>query len=103
MVKFNDPDEFLEELDSDMGKVERNIIRLTHLLRPSKLSPNINHLQVIATVKVMGEVLRLECYCGDTWGMEGQDKTVLDKADAILKKIKEYCAGRLDVRSGVFE
>ena len=66
-VKFSAPDDFLEELAKDKEKVDRGIVRLVYSFTPTNISPNIQHLSVVATALVAGQVYRLETYCGDLW------------------------------------
>jgi hypothetical protein len=104
MVKFNSAQEFLKELEKDKDKVERRIVRLVYQWTPSKLSPNIQHLSVVATARVEGEVYRLDRYCGDVWQIDGQDEPVKKKAEETSKVLGEGCAALgLEVRSGCFE
>ena len=101
-VKFSVPEEFLEELGKEL--VDRGLVRITHLSRPTKISPNIHHLSIVATAKVAGDILRLERYCGDIWNIGSQDVKVKDEAEAIKRKILEGCAAlHLEVRGGVLE
>jgi len=103
-VLFNSPEEFLEELSKDKDEVYRKIVRITYLSRPSKASPNISHLSVVATARVAGEIYRLERYCGDIWRIEEQDKPVRDKAVAALTQLEEGCTKLgLEVRAGTYE
>jgi hypothetical protein len=105
-VLFNSPEAFLEELgkDKDEDEVHRRIVRLTYLSRPSKMSANISHLYVVATARVAGETYRLECYCGDIWRIEVQDKPVQEKVESVCNQVMEGCAKLgLEVRAGVSE
>ena len=103
-VKFNDADEFLEELGKNLGKVEQNIVRLTFSFTPSKLTPNIRHLQVLATAQVGRDILRLEHYCGQVWEIGTQDTPVQEEAGRVHKQLEEGCERLgLEVRAGVLE
>lgn len=100
-VKFSHPDDFLEELERDKEKVDRGIVRLVYSFTASKLSPNIQHLSVVATALVAGQVYRLEAYCGDLWRIEDQDQPVHDKGMSVKKQIEYGCARLgLEVRGG---
>ena len=101
VVNFSHPEDFLEELEKDKEKVDRGIVRLVYSFMPSKISPNIQHLRVVATALVAGQVYRLEHYCGDLWRIESQDKPVHDKGTRVKRLIEERCAALgLDVRGG---
>ena len=100
-VQFSDPEDFLEELEQDKERVERKIIRLCFMYAPSKVSPNIRHLSVVATALGEGQVIRLRYYCGDVWNIESQDKAVQDEAEKVKKQIADGCARLgLEVRGG---
>lgn len=103
-VKFSYPDDFLDELAKDKEKVDRGIVRLVYSFKPSKLSPNITHLSVVATALVAGQVYRLEHYCGDLWRIESQDQAVHDKGISVKKQIEYGCSRLgLEVRGGSIE
>lgn len=77
-VKFNDIEEFCAEMEKDASDIERRIVRTTTMTRTSSLSPNIRHIIALATYSVDGQVIRLESYCGDLWGVnQDQDKQVI--------------------------
>ncbi len=107
IVKFNDPGEFIEELKREYGQpgiAEPVILRLTTLTSMSSMSPNIHHVSVVATFKdSRGDVVKLEKYVGDVWGL-GQD----DKVWETVKKLHEFITTTsqefgIDVRAGVLE
>ena len=103
-VRFTIPDEFLAELEKDQPLVHRGIVRITHLYRDSKLSPVIRHRSVVATPRIGDDVVRCECYCGDLWQMEDNDKKVTAKAAHIRRELEEGCARlALHVRAGIVE
>lgn len=105
IVKFNSTEEFCEELRKDAFKVDRGIVRVTNLFRVSGLSPSIRHLIVVATYSAEGQVVKLERYCGDIWGINKEaDDKVLSKAQAfhdfIISTCQELC---LELRAGTLE
>lgn len=101
-VNFNEPEDFLAELDKGKEKVDRGLVRLVYSFTLSKASPNIHHLSVIATALVAGLVYRLETYCGDLWNIPSQDQAVRDKGKKTTEQIAEGCARLgLEVRGGV--
>ncbi len=110
-VKFNLVDEFCDELKKDFGphlehayEVNRRIVRVTGLTRPSSMSPNIRHHYVSASYSIQGQVIRLEQNCGELWGISTTDKPVLDKekeiTDKLTQTIKEL---GLEQRAGILE
>ena len=109
VVKFNVVDEFIAELEKEIGpgfcNIERGIVRVSYLNRETAVSPNIRHLLVVATAKLFtGDIMRLQSYCGQIWNMEDQDKPVLQNAEEKLNKIREACQKLgLEVRAGAFE
>lgn len=101
MVRFNDNGEFIENLTKDRESVDRRIVRVTTLYRQSTFAASIRHLTVVATTRISGELVRLEVYCGDLWGL-GKDKPILDKAEALQHILTNRCAELgLEVRSGL--
>jgi len=114
IVKFNQVEEFCDELRKEKDNIERRIVRLTNLYIPSKLSANIRHAKVLATFlvgafpgavpPVQPQIVRLERYCGDIWEPGGTDKRALEKAEEVSKKIEAVCQELgLEVRLGVIE
>ena len=114
LVRFNQVEEFCDELHKEQGNIERRIVRVTNLYTRSKMAANIKHVQLIATFLVCAfpaalpaagpHIVRLERYCGDIWGIEKQDQPVLERAEAATKKIEQVCQELgLEVRPGVIE
>lgn len=120
ITRFNSPDEYLEELKSHMyrrfltPRSERpgdfangnvTCVRLTNMFTPSPLAPNIRLVNVVATHVVAGQIVRLDCFCGDDWGENFEPtKKTHERAEAVHKKIREVCADlHIEVRAGIFE
>jgi len=120
IVKFNSVEEFSDELRKEKGNIERRIVRLTDLFTPSKLSPNIRLVQVIATFIVCAfpaalpaagpHIVRLERYCGDIWPLSGTappseaDLKTMERAKEVSEQIEAVCRElSLEVRAGVIE
>lgn len=105
IVNFNSIDEYCEEIKKDAKFIDRGIVRVTNLFKSSKASPNIEHLSVVSTYSVKNQIVRLECYCGDVWGMPGQDDKRYTAAEEACKKIKETVAMLvgIEIRNGVLD
>src|SRR5262245_37977817 len=106
VVKFSDPQEFLAELGKDAHLVLRKIVRVTKLIRPTKMAPNIRMISVVATARVAGDILRFERYCGDHWGQgfESTNGPTMDKAERLQVELETACQSiGLEVRAGVIE
>lgn len=107
IVKFNSVDEFCEELEKDAVAVEvdRNIVRLTNLFTLHSALPNVRHVKVLANYSVQGQIVRLEHYCGDLWGMKvEQDNEVLERAGNAQMTVKAACDRLfLELRAGSLE
>lgn len=104
-VKFNVVDEFLDEIKREFeGRPipPYTILRVTNLLRPIPNLGPIQSLFIVATIKIREDIIRLEQYCGQIWGIGGQDEATLKKAEGIYDKIKKACQ-RLEIRAGVYE
>lgn len=104
-VKFNMVTEFAEEIKKDAEHIDRNIVRVTQSFKQSELSPKIKLVYFIGTYSVDGQVVKLERYCGDVWGVsEDADKVVLDKADMAMGDVEKLCkALGIDCRAGILE
>lgn len=105
IVKFNSVDEFCDELQKDAAKVDRNIVRSTNLFTIHSALPNVRHVKVLAHYSVQGQIVRLEHYCGDVWGMrEDQDNEVLGRAGKAQMAVKAACELLgLELRAGSLE
>lgn len=101
-VIFNHPDEFIEELGRDEGRTDDGIVRVTGVRRMTRLHP-LAHYALVATFLRRGQVVRLDCYCGDLCPHMDEEnaKTVAkskeqgDKVHAAAERLG------LDVRSGI--
>lgn len=101
MVQFNDINEFLDELEKDRDHIQRGIVRITNQYRTSRLTASIQHLTVVATTRISGELVKLNVYCGDLWGL-GKDQPILEKAQDLQRTLVEKCTAlSLEVRSGL--
>ena len=103
IIKFNYPDEFIEELTK--AKLAEPIVRLTNLQRMSEKIAPLRSLAVVSTTKAAsGDIIRLEHYCGDLWGHEREDQKTWDRAKAAGDQITKACDElKLEVRAGILE
>lgn len=105
VVDFTNVDEFCDELK--LSPPDHGIVRITYLYTPSSISPNIRHVQVVATCFITREgeaeqIVRMEKYAGDLWGMEISDEKVMAKAEEIKNTLESKCRHlKLDVRGGI--
>lgn len=108
-VRFNDVEEWSEELRKDLP--DRGIVRLSYLFKPSRISPNIRHVLLVATHIVTRpggpphQLVRFEKYVGDLWGLnQERDKEVMGWGEELKANIEAVCRDlRLDVRAGMIE
>lgn len=108
LVKFNDPDEFIEELKKERGNIRLNIVRLTNRWTPIPNVAPIRALSVIATAQVTHgithDIIRLEKYCGNIWDIGEEDKDTYDRAKQIHDKVEKACQElEIEVRAGIVE
>lgn len=105
IVKFNSVDEFCEELKKDAKLIDRGIVRVTQLYKSSRVSPNIQMLSVLATYSVNGQLVRLECPCGDLWNIQGEDSKRYAVAGEHIKQITDLVGTLegLQVRNGTLD
>ncbi len=108
-VKFNNVDEFIEELNTEFGFNETasmpifGIVRVTNQFVSTNVGP-LQHLFVLATFKSGVDIVRLDRFVGDIWKHEGQDKPVYERAEEVRQKIVQACAElKLEVRAGLWE
>jgi len=102
-VKFNNPDEFIEEMEKDGQRISRNIVRLTTMRRISEKISALHFVSVIATYRVGDEIIELDAYCGNEWTNKADDK-VWNKVKEIYDKIQKACERlNLEVRAGFYE
>lgn len=104
VVKFNSPAEFVEELKADAEKVDRGIVRVTQQFASSNLSPNVRSASIVATARIGDQIIRLDRYCGDLWGMDSADEAVQRKLSDVMMFIDNAVTSfGLTVRPGVIE
>jgi len=105
IVRFNVYDEFLAELTKDIELVDRRIVRITNLCQGSTVSSSLKHLSVVATAKVGVDIVRLDVYCGDVWGLNTQHNDVTrKKAQDIQHRITQAGAQLgFEIRAGILE
>ena len=105
ITKFNVVEEFCTEIEKDAPEIDRAIVRITGMSRISSISPNIRHIFAIASYSVYGEVVILECYCGDVWGINSEtDQKVYAREEEIRKAVAKTCDNLgLEQRAGILE
>ncbi|MBA7586491.1 hypothetical protein ES708_28493 [subsurface metagenome] len=103
LVMFNFQDEYINELKK--AKLEQPIVRLTNLQRPIEKIAPLRSLSVVSTAKAAnGDIIKLERYCGQLWGIETDDEKSWRLAASVHSDIQEAClALKLEVRAGVLE
>ena len=101
-VVFNSVPEFLEELA--LSKPSGKVVRLACKYQGSKLSPNISLVSVLANFICNGQLISLEAYAGDSWGLNNDhDKAVQERVARWHNDIEGKCRELgLEVRSGAF-
>ncbi len=100
-VTFNHTDEFLEELQKDRAMIDRGIVRVTNQFVHSATSP-IRFAHAVATYSVDGQVVKLDRYCGELWGIEREDAKTKAELEATQELVRKACDG-LEVRAGILE
>lgn len=108
LVKFNFPDEFLEELTKEKDLVYRGIVRLTQVFGQEQKILVVTHVSVVATAKVGPDVIRMDhrigSYSDHPVGRGGDRENVLTKSRETLDTIQAQCEQLgLDVRAGIYE
>lgn len=105
VVKFNDVEEFCAEIENDAPEIDRGIVRSTDMSRMSSVTPNIRHIFAMASYSVNGQIVILECYCGDVWGVkQDEDNKVYEKSEKIRQIVTKTCETLgLHKRAGILE
>ncbi|MBA7520395.1 hypothetical protein ES705_12491 [subsurface metagenome] len=103
IIRFSFQDEYINELKK--AKLEQPIVRLTNLKRPNEKIAPLHSLCVVSTAKAAnGDIIKLERYCGQLWGIERDDEKVWKQAASVHSDIQEAClALKLEVRAGILE
>lgn len=119
-VKFSGVDDWIAELDAELTDVRRGtaiehrivdgIARVCCVRIPSKLSPNIWHVTVVAgyrPTKRPDEIVELAVYLGDDWGADFKkpdEKSAGERANELIERLVGELAEReLQRRGGTFE
>ncbi|MEZ8221335.1 hypothetical protein GG496_001505 [Candidatus Fervidibacteria bacterium JGI MDM2 JNZ-1-D12] len=104
MVKFVDLDAFIKELEKDWHNVERRIVRITRVERPS--SRGAVNVVLFATARLMnGDILKLEYFVGQVWPKYPEYSAITERNFAEAKQQLEKAIAdlNLEVRDGIFE
>jgi hypothetical protein len=100
-VTFHDAGEFLDEIRTDRGLIDRGILRLT--VRRRYGSPFVS-VAVVATAAVAGVVVTLQHHVGETFAGDEKATGLSAKTQAILDQVADEAkALGLEVRAGVYE
>jgi len=103
LIKFNYPDEFIEELKKE--PLAKPVVRITNLRRLNEKWAPLASLTVVATAKAAdGDIIRLDHYCGSLWGHKEEDEKAWEHAKATGDEIRDACSKlNLEVRAGIYE
>lgn len=100
-VRFTEPAEFLDELKRDRDLIERKIVRLSKLGKPSP-DGAATAAYVVAGAIVAGRPVVLERYIGDLWGITASDNRVQRDAGQMMRELRAGLAElELDERGGM--
>lgn len=108
-VKFSLASEFLAELVMDKDKIHRQIVRVTQVYRPDRVTPVISHLVIVATARIEDYILQMESYVGQVWGQNGQHSNPVTqetqhRAQELISALtKELQDLGVEIRCGMWE
>lgn len=103
MIKFNVVDEFLDELVKDLALIERKIVHATNMYQQSATVPVIQHVSVVATCKIAGEIVRLDANVGTVMRLESYQHAH-QRAEKIQEQMTTFCNQHgLEVQAGIYE
>jgi hypothetical protein len=105
IVQFNNVEEFVAELTTDLAQLDRQLVRVTNLYQQSRQTPIIQYVSVVATARVAADILRLDVYCGDVWNVDTQHNApVLKKMEAVQQHLRVSCVQLgIEVRAGLWK
>ena len=105
IVQFNNVEEFLTELTTDLAQLDRRLVRVTNLYQQSTQTPIIQYVSVVATARVAGDILRLDVHCSELWNVDTQHNApVLKKVEAVQQRIRASCVQLgMEVRAGLLK
>jgi len=104
MVKFVELEAFIKELEKDWHNVDRGIVRVTRVERPS--SRGVVNVVLFATARLVdGNILRLEYFVGQVWPKYPEYSAITERNFAEAKQQLEKAIAdlNLEVRDGIFE
>jgi len=104
IVRFDDPDAFIRELDRDRRLVDRRLVRMAFCRQPHREIAGIYYLSLVATARIGDDIYRLE-RCVGLWSPDPDAcKEAAAKADALRAQLTEtITALHLAVRDGIWE
>ena len=99
VIKFNNDNEFLAELERERPLKP---VRITYIKQTAGNMPS-TRISVVATAKSKdGDLIKLEYYCGDIW--RGVQDEVQKLAEDVFHRVKKLCEDMgLEVRAGLWE
>ncbi|MFA5186752.1 MAG: hypothetical protein WC551_09770 [Patescibacteria group bacterium] len=105
LTKFNVVEEFCTEIENDAPEIDRGIVRITGLDRRSSSFANTHSIFAVASYSVKGEIVILESYCGEVWGINKEmDQKVFAREKDIRDAVARTCdALGLKKRAGILE
>ena len=102
-VTFNDVESFLLELEQDVDKIDRRVVRCVFEVEQRNVH---RHVYVVATVVVNGAIVQLREFVGEHWGPRFEEITSATegRGDKISTAVREFCdKHELFLRSGVYK
>jgi hypothetical protein len=99
-------EEYLETVKKDRNEIAGNIVRITTVLKPTWIDPELQELYLVSTYLTTGfELVRFVDYCGEWWnGKHSENEVIEQKAKEKESIIENACrALGLDVRNGIIE
>jgi hypothetical protein len=105
IVQFNNIEEFLAELTSDLAHLDRRLVRVTNLYQQRTHTPIIAYVSVVATARVAADILRLDVFCGEVWSADTpHNAPVWKKVEAVQHHLRASCVQLgLAVRAGLWK
>ena len=103
-VTFEEPAEFVEEVEEAADHVEGGVVRFIVRYDPPGEAAGIRHVELVAGAVVAGEILELVAKAGAVWGDDGDgDQATKKRVDTWHAQLVELCGRKgLALKGGRF-
>jgi hypothetical protein len=103
-VTFEEPAEWLQEVEEAADQVDRGVIRYTLRYDPPGEGYGMRKVELVAGAVVGGEIVELVAKAGEVWGGNGEaDQETKKRVDTWHAQLVELCSRKgLALKGGRF-